>query len=175
MENQLSDSLACEISLQTIQLLDQSVVKLKHCLAQLDEDELWWRPQPELNSVGNLLLHMEGNLRQWSIVALGSEEDRRQRDREFSATRRLLKSKVWEQVSITVEEAKTVISEVQPTRWLDRLVVQGFDVNVINAVIHTTTHFQGHTHQVILLTRMIRGEGYSFQWNDDVDRSRLPM
>ena len=67
MNNQ---ELATEVTRQVSHLLDQSVVKIEHCLNQLSDKQIWTRPRGSVNSIGNLILHLLGNLRQWGIVPL---------------------------------------------------------------------------------------------------------
>lgn len=75
---------AGEFSRLSVDLLDQSIVKINHCLSQLTENQVWWRPQPSMNSIGNLLVHLAGNLRQWGIVPFTLADDSRDRESEFS-------------------------------------------------------------------------------------------
>jgi hypothetical protein len=46
-------------------LANEYPAKLRLAMAALPDDQLWWRPNNGSNSVGNLLLHLNGNLRQW--------------------------------------------------------------------------------------------------------------
>jgi len=41
--------------------------KLLHCLNAMTDDQIWWRPNEQSNSVGNLVLHLRGNLKQWIV------------------------------------------------------------------------------------------------------------
>ncbi|MEM9410358.1 MAG: DUF1572 family protein [Planctomycetota bacterium] len=175
MDSNLSNLLSTEFSLQATQLLDQAVVKLEHCLGQLDESQIWWRPKTSLNSIANLLLHMEGNLKQWSINSVTGLPDQRQREQEFLPEPCITKIELWNLVSSTVEKSKQVISSIKAEDYLTERTIQGFNVSLLQAILHTTTHFQGHTHQIIMLTRIIKGDDYQFQWNDGSDRNTLPM
>ena len=170
-----NDSLAKEFQKQTAQLLDQSMDKILNCLDQLDDRQIWWRPQPQINSIGNLLLHIAGNLRQWSTVALGGQPDDRDRQREFSPEQNIPKHELLEHVNATVKEAKLSITELSTAKLLDSLTVQGFAVSSLEAITHTCAHFQGHTHQIILMTRMQVGDDYKFQWSPEHGRNTLPM
>ena len=72
-----------EFSHEMSHLIDASLLKIDHCLGQLNDEQIWWRPGEGQNSIGNLLLHMCGNLRQWAIVPLTDGEDQRDRAAEF--------------------------------------------------------------------------------------------
>jgi hypothetical protein len=64
--------------------LDNSVARIKHCLDQLDDEQLWWRPKPDMNSIANLILHLCGNVGQWIIAGLSGAPDTRNRPQEFT-------------------------------------------------------------------------------------------
>lgn len=162
----------CDISAD---LLDQSMIKIRHCLGQLNEDQIWWRPEQGLNSVGNLCLHVCGNLRQWGVVPLTDQEDTRHRDEEFGSDVRASKEDLLRSLDAVVKESQQLWAGVDETELLRRTAIQGFDVNVMQAISHTATHFVGHTHQIILLTRLQLGSEYQFQWTADADRGQLPI
>src|SRR5437899_676299 len=79
---------------------------IRHCLDQLDDAQVWWRPQQSMNSVGNLLLHLTGNLRQWIIAGVRHEHDHRNRPQEFAERRVLPKSDLLGGLEEVVREAK---------------------------------------------------------------------
>lgn len=170
----MSEKLASEISVQICLLFDQALDKIDHCLAQLDDEQLWARPSPELNSVGNLLLHVCGNLRQWCVTLLNDLPDDRDREAEFT-TQKMPRDELQDLIRQTMDEAKTTINRLSTEDLMRQVVVQEFELNVMNAVLHTATHFQGHTHQIILLTRLQKKDGYQFHWTASADRHRVPM
>lgn len=132
--------------------------RIERCLEKLSEQELWWRPNPESNSVGNLLLHLSGNLRQWIISGVGGAVDERERQREFDERGPLSRDEVWSLLKTTVEEADRVLAGVDPETLLERRRIQGFDVTVLEAIYHVVEHFSMHTGQIILVTKMRTGD-----------------
>ena len=68
-------------------LREDYLPKIERCLERLTDEQVWWRASEHSNSVGNLLLHLEGNLRQWVVCGAGGREDLRERDREFAERR----------------------------------------------------------------------------------------
>ena len=90
------------------------------CLEELSPDQIWWRPHEASNSVGNLVLHLAGNVRQWIISGLGGAPDFRQRDREFSECGPLPRRVLANRLRKTVQEACSVLSKLSP----DDLTVQ---------------------------------------------------
>jgi len=164
-----------EIPVCLNQQLDQAFVKIRHCLQQLTDQQIWWRPRQSMNSIGNLLLHQCGNLRQWAITGVGGEPDTRNRQAEFSQTEIIPVDELLAEVERTVAAAKQVIAKQTRSSWSRCLQVQNFDVSVLEALLHTTTHFVGHTHQIILLTRWQLRDRYRFHWTPQTGRDNLPL
>ena len=170
----MSDKISSEFSVQICLLLDQASDKIFHCLDQLDHGQIWWRPEKNLSSIGNLLLHICGNLRQWCISPLSGIEFDRDRESEFT-TITMDRDELIQLIQNTTNDAKQAIHRVQADQLLNSIMIQGFRVNLMNALLHTATHFQGHTHQVIYLTRLQKKEDYRFHWSPDFKRDRVPM
>lgn len=156
-------------------LLDESLNKVRHCLGQLSDEQIWQRPAPTMNSVGNLLLHISGNLRQWAICGVGQLPDARDRDGEFSATGGLSGEELIELVESTVRETAKLIGGLNAETLSEPRSIQEFDVTVLGALCHTVTHFVGHTHQIIQLTRLMLGDEYDFQWSPATPRGGVPI
>ena len=173
--NNLAEEIARRFINESKDLLDASMVKIEHCIKQLDDKQLWWRPQESMNSIGNLVLHLEGNLRQWGIVGVRQLTDERERESEF-AQRDIIESEtVMEKLRQTVAEAKATFEDLDPDSLPSERVIQGFETTVLGAMTHTCSHFVGHAHQIIHLARLQLGESYEFQWAPDADRKKLPI
>lgn len=164
-----------EFCRQSVELLNQAEIKSRHCLEQLSDDQIWWRPEPSINSVGNLIRHIVGNLRQWGIVPLTGEKDDRDRPREFAASESLSRSELIDRQTKTIAQAGQLWSQLEPEQLNKPMLIQGFEVSLLQAIMHTSTHFVGHTHQIVLLTRIQLGSEYKFQWTSDDDRGSLPV
>ena len=174
-----SHELGNEYLQQSQALLDQAMLKIEHCLEQLTDQQICLRAQPGLNSVANLILHVAGNLRQWGIVPNSpTEVDRRNRDAEFNDCD-VTKKELLDSLRETVAQAKQIFGGMKDAEdgWLLlEQSIQGFTMSRLAAITHTTTHFVGHTHQIIMMTRMILGDRYKFHWGDDGgDRSQVPI
>jgi len=70
-------------------LTEHYLPKILAAVDQLSDEDLWWRPNAVSNSVGNLMLHLSGNVRQWIVSGLGGAPDDRVRQLEFDASERL--------------------------------------------------------------------------------------
>ena len=170
-----ANTIAEEFKVQVSNLLTQSTSKIHHCLNQLDEAQVWLRPANDMNSIGNLILHICGNLEQWCFVAFTDATDERDRDAEFSGSVVLTKLELLSRMDQTVTAAQQTIDQLDKNCFLEVRLIQGFEVSAMEALLHTTSHFQGHTHQIILMTRMLKKESYKFHWLPEDGRESLPM
>lgn len=171
----MSDNVLEQVKIETVHLLDESVMKLEHCLSQLSETEVWFRPESAVNSIGNLLLHQSGNLRQWIVCGVGGASDRRDRATEFAPDQSATKVELLTTVATVVREATHAIGAMTPDVATQSRCIQGFDVTGLGAVLHSVPHFVGHTHQVIYITRLQLGASYKFAWSPDSGRSGVPI
>ena len=142
--------------------LKQNVDRLDKCLARLTEDQVWLRGHESENAVGNLLLHLAGNVRQWIVSGIGGTPDSRDRDSEFNAREGPPKSALLAMLRATVEEACKVIEPLSPERLATTVHVQKYDVSVLEAIYHVVEHFAQHTGQIIFATKLLTGEELGF-------------
>jgi hypothetical protein len=157
-----ADELAAAVGAEAANELDKALDKIEHCLKQLNDEQVWQRPQPALNSVGNLLLHLAGNLRQWVVAGLGGAPDVRDRPAEFAARGPLPKEELLRPLRAVVDEARTVLARQTARQWLEVRRVQGFDVTGLAALFDSVPHFRGHTQEIVHLTRALLGDAYQF-------------
>ena len=126
--------------------------KIQRCLDVLPSEALWRRDDESENSVGNLLLHLSGNVRQWIVSGVGGAPDARRRSAEFDA-RGGSASELLSGLLATLREADEVLASLDESALGERRRIQGRDVNVLDAVYHVVEHFSMHTGQIILLTK----------------------
>ena len=136
--------------------------KIEQCVAALSEEDLWWRPNEASNSIGNLILHLSGNVRQWIVSGVGGKADTRKRQEEFDATGGMKKGEVVKLLQETVQDACDVLRSASPERLLERGVIQGKDVQLFYAVYHAVEHFSMHTGQIIQMTKQRVGKDLKF-------------
>ena len=140
----------------------QYLPKIERCLEQLDDDQIWWRANPETNSIGNLVLHLCGNARQWIVSGLGGQTDNRLRDAEFAQVEVIPVSELVALLRTTLADVEAAISKLDPATILEKRQIQGTEVDVLYAIFHVTEHFSMHTGQIILLTKMLAGKDLRF-------------
>jgi uncharacterized damage-inducible protein DinB len=129
--------------------------KIERCLAELTDDDLWWRADRGSNSIGNLILHLSGNARQWIVCGIGGTPDSRERQKEFDALSGLSRGRALAVLKQTITEVDSVLAGVSPTDLLEPRLIQGSQVTVLEAIFHVVEHFSMHTGQIILLTKML--------------------
>ena len=138
--------------------------RIEHCLRQLDDAQVWWRPAPEMNSIANLMLHLSGNLRQWIVSGVGGAPDVRDRPLEFADRSGRPRAELLETLRSAVRDADDVISRLTAQRLAQPRRIQGFDANMLAAVFSSVAHFRGHTQEIIHMTRARLGEAYRFDF-----------
>jgi hypothetical protein len=146
------------------QELANALKRIRHCLDQLTDEQVWWRPAESMNSIGNLILHLEGNLRQWIVAGIGGEKDSRQRPKEFSESGPISKPILLGRLEDTVGQAHEALNKISAQDLLRKRTIQGFAVNGLEAIFDSVPHFRGHTQEIIHLTRSLLGDAYQFAW-----------
>lgn len=144
--------------------LAQAHEKIKHCLEQLTDEQVWWRPTESMNAIGNLVLHLSGNLGQWVVAGVGGKTTSRNRPAEFAERGPIPKTDLIARLDSAVAESIAAISSISPDELVRQRHVQGRDVTGIAAFVHAITHFCGHTQEVVHLTRTQLGDRYKFSW-----------
>ena len=139
--------------------------RIEHCLDQLSDEQVWWRPRPEMNAIGNLLLHLSGNVGQWIVSAVENAPSTRDRPSEFAERGPIAKAILRERLKRTVDHAAEAIGSVKtPEQLLSPRRIQGNDTNVLTAIYHSVSHFEGHAQEIISMTRQMLGADYKFLW-----------
>lgn len=142
--------------------LREYFTKIQLSLSVLDDRVVWARPNESSNSIGNLLLHLAGNARQWIVSGVGGARDVRERQREFDQRAPLPRSEVMERLEQTIDDVDAVLASLTPDQLSGRRVIQGSDVSVLEAVYHVVEHFSMHTGQIILLAKANAAERVRF-------------
>lgn len=152
--------------------------KLARCLEKLTDEQVWWRANSDSNSIGNLLLHLSGNARQWIVSGLGGGTDARVRQREFDEREIIPRQELFSGLEQTLKEVDAVLANFDPERILEEHQIQGTPVTALEAIFHVTEHFSMHTGQIILIAKTLHGKDLGFYdfstgvpvpaWNDPV-------
>lgn len=134
-------------------LLGESVPRLKKCLGLLSQEEVWRHPNAETASVGNLVLHLLGNVRQYVVSGLGGAPDRRRRAQEFAEAGPLPTSELLSRLDALVAEVEEALDRVDPVSLLEKRRVQGFEESGLSILVHVVEHFSYHVGQISYVTK----------------------
>ncbi len=142
----------------SVKQLQRMLAYIESCLERLTDDQVWSRGAPNENSIGNLIAHLCGNVRQWICAGIGGEPDNRDRDSEFSTTGGLSIAELSARLKQTVADAIKIIEGLSAQRLVLVINPQDGPVSVLEAVYHVVGHFQQHTGQIIFATKILGGQ-----------------
>ncbi|MGH7163583.1 MAG: DinB family protein [Planctomycetota bacterium] len=148
-------------------LRDVYLPRLRRAVETLPEADLWWRPHDGANGVGNLLVHLEGNVRQWIVSGVGGAPDRRRRPLEFSRREGGSRAELLDALEATVGEACAVIERLPDDELQRPRTIQGSPRSVFGAIYHVVEHFSWHTGQVAYVAKMRAGPAHGIAFYDD--------
>ena len=129
------------------------LTKIRLSVSMLDERIVWARPNEASNSIGNLMLHLSGNVRQWIVSGVGGAADVRDRQSEFDQRAPIAVTALIDRLEQAIADADRVLASLTPEDLHTRRVIQANDVTVLEAVYHVVEHFSMHTGQIILLAK----------------------
>lgn len=143
-------------------LIDEYPRKIEAAVAGLAPDDLWWRPNEASNAIGNLILHLAGNVRQWVVHGLGGAPDVRRRQREFDGRSGGDGDALLAALRGAVADADAVLAGLDPASLGARWSIQGLEVTGLEALYHVVEHFSMHTGQILYLAKMRSGRDLGF-------------
>jgi hypothetical protein len=143
-------------------LVHQYWPRLRTCVESLTDEQIWWRPNPSSNSVGNLVLHLNGNVRQWLVDSFNKTEDQRDRPAEFAATGQISGRSLLETLGWTITEASTVLDRLSEADLIAPYEIQGYHVHGLDAIYQVLEHFGLHYGQIAYITKMLKDQDLGF-------------
>jgi uncharacterized damage-inducible protein DinB len=143
-------------------LVEDFLPKIERCVTLLSDEQIWWRPNPESNSIGNLLLHLSGNARQWIVCGLGKAIDARDRDSEFAQRETIPRADLLSRLRQTITEVDATLAKFDLDSLVEKKTIQGLEVTALEAILHVVEHFSMHTGQIILLTKLLTSSDLRF-------------
>jgi uncharacterized damage-inducible protein DinB len=160
MPNMSPESIFLKVSAET---LEQLCGRIETCAGKLTAEQIWTRGAQTENAVGNLMLHLAGNVRQWILHGVGGQPDHRLRDAEFDARGEISVAELKRRLRATVDEAVALIRTLPPEKLVEpRTIQKHYDVTVLEAIYHVVEHFSGHAGQIIFATKLLTGEDLGF-------------
>jgi hypothetical protein len=141
----------------SVRKLEQTTAAITLCLGKLTDEQIWRLDQANENTIGNLVLHLCGNVQQWIGWSVGGDPDTRDRAAEFSATH-LLRPELEQKLQATMDHALDILRKFPPEQ-VDRVIhTQNGQSTVLEAIYQVVGHFQQHAGQVIFATKQLTGE-----------------
>ena len=143
-------------------LVDEHWPRLRECVSSLSDEQLWWRANEASNSIGNLLLHLDGNIGQWIVANFNRVEASRDRPHEFSERGPVPAASLIARLGSTVEEAGAVLARITPADLTSMFQIQGYTVTGLHAIYHSIEHFALHYGQIAYITKMLQDRDLGF-------------
>jgi uncharacterized damage-inducible protein DinB len=142
--------------------LRRSGSRIEDCVGRLNYEQIWTRNADNVNSIGNLILHLCGNVRQWIGFGIGELADQRDRDGEFAARGGLEPAELIERSRKTVSDAIDILGNFDSARLMDKVTIQNIEVTKMEAIFQVVEHFAQHTGQIMFITKMLTGDDLGY-------------
>lgn len=143
-------------------LLEQYWPRMRSAVETLTDEQVWWKPNAASNSIGNLLLHLNGNVKQWMVASFNRLEDTRNRPAEFAAEGKVSGALLLERLGETMNEAAKVLARLTETDLHAIYQIQGYTVSGLYAVYQVVEHFGLHYGQIVYIAKTLKGQDLGF-------------
>ncbi|MBK8612143.1 MAG: DUF1572 family protein [Flavobacteriales bacterium] len=163
------DALTMEVIHQSVRRLREGQERIHHCVGLVDDAQLWHRANPNVVSVGNLILHLTGNVGQWINATLGARRDDRQRQQEFDLAE-MDRRQLLERLDSALVSAIDVIGGLSTKDLTRSWNVQGFQESGLAIVLHVVEHFSYHVGQITLHTKLLKDVDTGYYAGQDLQR-----
>jgi uncharacterized damage-inducible protein DinB len=143
-------------------MFGESWPRMRSAVENLTEQQLWWRPNEASNSIGNLLLHLNGNVRQWIVTSFNGRDDGRNRPAEFAEKSGGTAGELLARLGATMDQAEQVLLRLTESDLLAPMDIQGYHTTGLAAVYHVVEHFGMHYGQIIYIVKALEGKDLGF-------------
>ncbi len=148
----------------------ESYERIYKCLTMIDENDLWRVPGPNIPAIGNQILHISGNARQWILSGIGGKTDNRVREEEFLPQLGIKKAELIFLLENLRMSLRTVLEDLTDSTLERKYNIQGFEVSGFSAIIHVLEHFSYHTGQITLLTKLLTEKDTGYYKNMNLNK-----
>jgi uncharacterized damage-inducible protein DinB len=138
--------------------------QIRSCVEKLSEEELWWRPNDQSNSVGNLVLHLSGSMRHYLAHSIGGQEYERNRPAEFSERGPVSKQELLSTFDETMRQVKETLGSFDTTRFLEPASEPSYNPTLFNQIFNVAVHAAMHTGQIVFITKMLEEGSLDELW-----------
>lgn len=157
-----SDVTTAFLEFSAYKLLDEYWPRLRASIESLTDEQIWWRPNAASNSAGNLVLHLNGNVRQWLLAPFTHTVDDRDRPAEFAAREVMSRAALLGTLGRTMHEVAQLLPRIAEDQLLATHRIQGYSVSGLEAVYQVVEHFALHYGQILYITKLLRGADLGF-------------
>ncbi len=161
-ESEQAESIGAEFLRVSRHEIAQRLKRIEDCVSRLTAEQIWSRGSEVENSVGNLMLHLAGNLQQWIVAGVGGSPDTRDRDAEFARRDPVDVEELLRVLRGAVGEADSTLAGLTDDELLTKRRIQAYEVTVLHAVSHVVDHFAEHSGQIIWATKNMTGQDLAF-------------
>lgn len=137
-------------------VIEESLARISQCLSELSLIEIWHKQNTNTNSVGNLVLHLEGNIRQYIISGVGKRKDTRERSKEFLDGYDYTEEYLSKKLATTLIEANAIVQQLTHEDLSEEVTIQGFAHTRLSAIIHVIEHLSYHVGQITYYTKYVK-------------------
>jgi len=162
MSTSNSDLAALFLDFSRHKLFGELWPRMKACVGPLTTEQVWWRPNEASNSIGNLLLHLNGNVRQWLVASFNRDEDKRNRPAEFAAKEGGTAAELLDRLGATLDEAARVLDRLTVDELIAPYEIQGYHTRGLDVVYHVVEHFGMHFGQIVYITKLLSAKDLGF-------------
>ncbi len=159
-----------EFKEQSIYRMRESLERIERCVGMLNNDQVWTKPNESSNSIGNLIVHLEGNITQYVLAGLGSKEDDRQRDQEFAMEGGLANEELLEKIGTCIQQANEVIENLPERSMTEMHHIQAYHLSSIGVIVHVVEHLSYHTGQIAFFTKLLLDKDLGFYAGVDLNK-----
>ncbi len=149
---------------------EEGILRIKKCLKLLTYDQVWFKPNNNLNSVGNLCLHLIGNVNQWLISTLGNHPDHRIRESEFDPNNQFSIDELMERLSILAQNVEATMVKLSEKDLLKEYKVQCYNETGLSIIVHVIEHFSYHVGQITFYTKLILNVDLGYYPDEDLSQ-----
>ena len=150
-------------------LFSENQVRIHRCLDLINEDQLWYKHNENVNSIGNLILHLCGNITQYICAGILREKDSRNRDNEFKTSENYKIVQIRNHLDQTMSEIKIKLEKITPEMLVMKYHVQGFKESGVGILVHVTEHYSYHVGQITYLTKFLNDVDTGYYAGQDLN------
>jgi uncharacterized damage-inducible protein DinB len=152
-----------------LRVIEESLARITQCVGLLTPEQLWYKHNRNTNSIGNLVLHLEGNIRQYIVSGVGGENDVRQRSKEFLDGYDYLGSEILDKLTATLQAANAVVQAISEEQLTETVTIQGFPHTRLSAILHVIEHLSYHVGQITFYTKYVNDVDTAYYGGLDLD------